>query len=177
MPTSQSTAKKLHRTPSACPPRGLHPPRQSCGRSDTWITRSRLCGTDSATYSSCASGNVLVAAGQAQSCSCDTVRLRPASQGMARGDKPIRDRLVEKRAMLSHGQLGHSQPVEVQIGELRSRMANGATSLAIEEQRSTLLFGRDRSEISGNVPIPCPANRSLAYATSAATCACASWLV
>jgi SRSO17 transposase len=28
--------KKLHRTPSACPSRGLHPPRQSCARSATW---------------------------------------------------------------------------------------------------------------------------------------------
>ncbi len=37
--------KKLHRTPSACPSQGLRPPRQSCARSGTWITRSRHCGS------------------------------------------------------------------------------------------------------------------------------------
>ncbi len=43
LPTSQSAAKKLHRTQSACPSQGLHPPRQSCARSGMCSTRSRHC--------------------------------------------------------------------------------------------------------------------------------------
>ena len=56
-------------------PEDLHPPRQPCARSGTWITRSRLCDTTSATHCSLASGNAPAAGEQTQSFSCDTVRL------------------------------------------------------------------------------------------------------